>query len=116
MVPVRGKIVDARKKPVGGIIVRFWPSPGHAASRDGVAQTDGAFELTCVPGKYEVTLMHIPGQHGGDPATGGTATPDKGKAPRTSIPASFLDAAKTPWRGIDVPAEGRTDLELVLGD
>ena len=116
MVPVRGKIVDARKKPVGGIIVRFWPSPGHAASRDGVAQTDGTFELTCAPGKYEVTLMHIPGQHGGDPATGGTATPDKGKAFKTSIPARFLAAADTPWRGIDVPAEGRTDLELVLGD
>ena len=113
-VPVRGKVIDAQKKPVAGVIIRFWPQPNYSGSRDGATQTDGSFEVSCPPGKYEVTLMHIPSQHGGDPGAGGTAKAGKSASGKTAIPPRLLDVKKTPWRDIDVPAEGRSGLELAV--
>jgi hypothetical protein len=115
-VPVRGKIVDAQKKPVAGVIVRFWPQPGHASSRDAATQSDGSFEVSCPPGKFEVTLMHIPLQHGGDPGAGATAKPGKSAGSKTFIPQPLLTVDRTPWRNIEVPAEGRSGLELTVAE
>jgi hypothetical protein len=115
-VSVSGKLFDAQKKPVGGVIVRFWPQPDHAGSHDGVAQNDGSFDLKCPPGKYDVTLMAIPSQQGAEPAAGGTVNPDKSKAPKTNIPERFLDVRKTPLRNIEVPADGRGGIELTLAE
>jgi hypothetical protein len=115
-VPVRGMVLDAQKKPVAGVIVRFWPSDQRGAPTDMVTQKDGAFELSCLPGKYHVTLMNVPAQHGADPASGTTPDPTKSKGAQARIPPRLTDVNKTPWRDIDVPGEGRNGLELVIAE
>ena len=115
-VAVRGKVFDARKKAMAGVIVRFWPQPTHASSTDGLTTADGSFEVQCVPGKYEVTLQAVPLQFGGEPAAMPAPDAKKGSAPRASFPVRFKDVAKTPWRDIDVPDGGRDGVELVIAE
>ena len=92
--------------------MRFWLEPNHPGSHDGPTQADGSFELSCVPGKYAVTLINIPTKHS-DPGAGATVNPGQ-PAAKTTIPTRFQVAHTTPWRGIEVSVEGRSGLELAI--
>jgi hypothetical protein len=117
---VRGHILDARNKPVTGVIVRFWPSDLRSSSVGGDPATggDGSFEIHCPPGKYHITLMAIPAQRGADPAAGPSTPQGKVTAAKTktNVPGQYLDAATTPWRDIVIGAGGLGGLDLKIAE
>jgi hypothetical protein len=116
-VTVRGKILDARQKPLAGVIVRFWPADLQGGSAgDRLTGADGTFEVSCPPGKYHVTLMAVPAAHGADPASGKAPQPAKSPATPATIPPSYQDAQKTPWRDIHVGPGGRAGLVLAIAE
>ena len=101
-VVVKGRVTQADGKPVANMIVTFTArEEGNKSSRP-IAMLDaaGQYEVTCIPGKYKVSLAAIPVQAGGgSPAGGGDA--NVGKLPvagdQKAIPIKYRDAESSPW-------------------
>src|SRR5262249_60604628 len=70
---------------------------------------DGTFRVSCVPGKYKVTL--VPGGSATPAKPGGPEGAPAGPAPRSpwGLPESYQSASSTPWL-VEIPVTRKADL------
>jgi hypothetical protein len=116
-VAVAGRVVASDGKPFPRLVLSFHPQ--DESNRRNMPSAvpnpaDGKFSLTCLPGRYKVTLVIERGPAGGvsEPSSkGGLVQP--GAAPPQQY-LRYQTVADTPW-SIDVPASGMDDLVLTLG-
>jgi hypothetical protein len=120
-VSVAGKIVAADGKPIGNLVITFHAQ--EAANADarptGHVKADGSFNLEnqFLPGRYKVTVVPIPSQHG-TAESGGLLTDAPGvnaggaKTPADRL-ASYRNSSGSPWE-VDVPPEGDAAMTLVV--
>ena len=117
-VAVTGRVLDAAKKPITGMLITFHLQGGAQAgnSRSDALDKEGRFKVEIIPGQYKVTLAPIPSQHGATDGTGELAVPPgKGLDPKKpakdkGIPHAYSDAQSSPW-DVNIPPEGK---ELTL--
>jgi hypothetical protein len=115
-VPVTGQVVDAAGKPVTKLMISFHAQDGpQAGNRPADAlDKDGRFKVSCVPGRYKVTLAPIPSSHGSTEGGEELAAPPAKRAepPKRfqGIPRAYSDAASSPW-DVTILPEGK---ELTL--
>jgi hypothetical protein len=115
-VPVKGKVIH-QGKAVAGAHVTFWPKNSREKQVDAFADSQGAFELECIPGAYKVTVL--PGSRSGDPSGAEGSGPIDSRAPAAPatggppLPKNVQDAVRTPL-SVDVPAGGTDDVVLKL--
>jgi hypothetical protein len=114
-VAVAGKLYLG-EKPLAGVIVRFWAQQQNVANADALTQANGGFELKLPPGKYDVTLMAVPAAGQQPPEVGLAPAPGAkaGSPAKASFPARFLNRETTGWRGVEIPALGRNNLDLEI--
>jgi hypothetical protein len=102
-VPVKGKVLFTEGEGAAGVLVRFQPLDDSNKSNFPEAQTNqgGGFSLSCLKGRYQVTVVPIVGGHG---ATN-TGPMDAGAISKDN-----------PFRGqsweVTVPEEGKSDLVI----
>ena len=115
-VPVKGKVIH-QGKAVAGAHVTFWPKNSREKQVDAFADSQGAFELECIPGAYKVTVL--PGSRSGDPSGAEGSGPIDSRAPAAPptggppLPKNVQDAVRTPL-SVDIPAGGTDDVVLKL--
>ncbi len=119
-VEARGHVQYANRKPGTGLVLIFHPQDEANCRHTPTVETDaedGTFSLSCLPGRYKVTVAEPPQ---GPPPEGGpsVAPPSKtpvraGKVPAWVTSAGYKNPRETPW-DIEVPASGTNDLVLVL--
>jgi hypothetical protein len=114
-VNVEGEVRFGDGQPVPEMLLLFHPQ--EAANRNDrpspFIKGDGQFKISCLPGKYKITIMPIPGTK---PGGSGTAQPpDKTALTKELFPGDgiYRDVANTPWV-VDVPKRGRNDLVLIM--
>jgi hypothetical protein len=117
-VPVQGKVVQAQGQPVADIIVTFHPQ--EEVNKGGGLPTqlsakDGSFRLTCLRGRYKVTLASpASGPGHAPPAGSGPAAPPPSTARQSAgIPSAYRTPESTPWELV-VPPGGTSDLVLTV--
>jgi hypothetical protein len=111
-VAVKGRVLN-QKKPLAGVVVRFWREDKAGGSTDQLTDAEGKFSLTCLPGRYVVTVLSAPAAGGvPNPADAG-ATVKPGEI-KSTIPPQYQDVERTPWRNIAVHETGRENLLLEI--
>lgn len=120
IVPVGGK-VSYKGTPIEGAIITFLPD-GTGRPATATSSAGGVFSLTTVdasgamPGKYKVTVDKVEyaaaGASSMEAASTGNAA--EGRAKR-ALPKKYAEAASTPLT-IEVPANGKKDIDFVLVD
>jgi hypothetical protein len=109
-VAIKGKAQYEGGKPVAEMILTFHPLDESNKNTRPVQVTDkqGNFSLTCVKGRYKVTLAAVPkGPAGGGPSGGNVPGPD------SDINNAYRDREKTPWL-VDVPESGKENIVLTV--
>jgi hypothetical protein len=110
-VVIKGKAQYDDGKPVAEMILTFHPQDESNKNTRPVQVTDkeGKFSVSCVKGRYKVTLAPMPkGTAGGGPG-GYVPGPDYS----SSINSLYRDQERTPWL-IDVPETGKDNIVLTL--
>jgi hypothetical protein len=112
-VPVKGN-VTCDGKPVGGVVVTFWPEDKGRRSASAICDQAGKFSLQCVSGWYKVTVSANL-QGGGEPTVGGGTPGAAGGPPKQAlaVPAHYAATSSTPLR-IEVPEGGSDNLAVTL--
>ena len=111
-VEVQGTLTTESGKPLEALLLRFHPQEEkneRGSILACVTDEKGTFAGECLPGKYKVTVLAIPVQHGGSPASA-TTTATAGKS-KVAIPANYKSPANTPLE-IDIPVEGKRNVVL----
>lgn len=94
-VEITGRL-SVEGKPFGNVMLTLHPQDADAQGQRPTAlvKADGTFAVSCLPGKYKVTLSPLP--HGpGDAGPGTGTTP--GATAAAGIPATYSMATSTPW-------------------
>jgi hypothetical protein len=117
-VPVKGKVVDERPgRQPAQLVVTFHPQDelNKGSLPSAVTTKEGTFSLTCLRGRYKVTLAAPPTGHGhADPAAGGGPgpAPAPGKPP-AAVPPAYQAPERTPLE-VAIPEIGKDDLVLTV--
>jgi hypothetical protein len=115
-VPVSGKVEYQGGKPLAVVVLAFHPLDDTNKNNYPTTQTDkaGKFSLTCLKGRYKVTIAAIPqgDASANTPEQGGLAVPKKGQ-PESGPLSAYQRLDKTPWE-IDVPDDGKANLVLTI--
>lgn len=109
-VEVQGTLTTESGKPLDALLLRFHPQEEKNATGSVltcVTEEKGTFVGQCLPGKYKVTVLAIPVQYGGSPASV-TTTATVGKSTVT-LQGLYNSPADTPLE-IDIPAEGKRNV------
>jgi hypothetical protein len=118
-VAVSGRVVNSAGKPITGMLVSLHAQEGvHAGDRPSAPlDRDGRFSLTCIPGRYKVTLAPIPIHHGNAEGNGELAAPaaKRPEPPKGGVPRRYSDAQSSPW-DVTIPPEGKELLLRVEGN
>jgi hypothetical protein len=111
-VAVKGKAQYEGGKPVADMILTFHPQDESNKNTRPVQVTDkdGNFSLSCVKGRYKVTLAAVPKGTAGSGGPGGYVP---GPEYSSNINSLYRDPEKTPWL-IDVPETGKDNILLTL--
>ena len=110
-VTLKGHLLKADGTPAPPMVLTLQPQEDvNKSSMPSVAtKEDGSFEVRCLPGRYKVTAAPIPRKGHGNPGPGGAEGPGAGTTPGAPSKAS----APRSWE-VEVPADGKSDLELKL--
>ena len=111
VVSISGRVTDAKGKPIGNGMLSFAPAdPANQADRP-MAQVaaDGMFSVSCLPGRYKVTLVPLPKAAGHVPEGGEVTTPDKVQPGPKGMPKG---GSSQPSWDIDVKATGNDEFKL----
>ena len=111
-VAIKGKAQYEGGKPVADMILTFHPQDESNKNTRPVQVTDknGDFSLSCVKGRYKVTLAAIPK---GTTGSGGPGGYVPGPEYSSNINSIYRDPEKTPWL-IDVPDAGKDNIVLTV--
>lgn len=109
-VTITGRVTDPAGKPVGAGMLSFAPAdPDNQGDRPMVqVQADGTFGVSCLPGRYKVTLVPLPKAAGHVPEGGDVVTPEKAQAG----PKGMLKGSTQPSWDIEVKATGNDEFKL----
>jgi hypothetical protein len=116
-VAVKGRVSRADGKPVTNMLVTFTPrdEQNRATRPTALLDSNGRYEVKCVPGKYKVNLAPIPVQAGGG-SPAGSGDGSVGKVPTRGdlkpIPPKYRDAETSPWEVIVTPGQTEEAPEL----
>jgi hypothetical protein len=117
-VPVGGTVV-CQGKPLGGVVVTFWPQDqerqGVVKPANAVSEQDGTFKLSCPEGLYKVTLVVAP-TPGNAPILDkreAKAPPKRPVVAASGIPEVYRRPESTPL-SVTVPAEGAEKVTLLI--
>ncbi len=119
-VPVGGK-VSYKGTAIEGAIITFIPE-GNGRPATATTLAGGVYSLTtldapgAMPGKYKVTIDKVEYGTGGTSSmeAASTGNPAEGKVKR-ALPKKYAEAASTPL-AIEVPADGKKDIDFVIVD
>jgi hypothetical protein len=114
-VAVKGKVVLAGKA-VSDARVTFWPKDSRENQVEGFTDSQGAFEMSCPPGFYKVTVQPV--AKSVDPAGAANGGPIKASnliaaTGGPTLPKYVQNPVQTTLK-VDVPAGGAEDMILRL--
>jgi hypothetical protein len=114
-VAVKGKLLNATGAPAANLVLTFFPDDRASEQKSTFSKNDGSFEVELVPGNYSATLKHI-AAHGHLPGSGGVGGGDKVKdgLKVEPFPSKYEEQKSTPFRNVQVPEAGRSDLVLKI--
>jgi len=109
-VQVRGKVLNADGTPLAERVIALHPQEASNKnnSPSGLVDKEGAFSLSCLRGRYKVTLRPIPHKGGGGAGPG-----PKVKNQDSSPMAKYESPLSTPLE-VTIPEGGKDDLLLKL--
>jgi hypothetical protein len=110
-VSVGGRVLS-QGRGVPSAAVVFWPEDDQGRVADAVTNSQGDFQVTCLPGAYKVTVAPFDAGTVAGVEEGGPRGPVE-PPERPDIPARYRNQATTGLR-IEAPAQGAEGVELVL--
>jgi hypothetical protein len=112
-VQVRGKVITADGKPVSGLVITFYPQEDVNRQKvpSDLLGKEGTFSVTCLRGRYKVTVAPVPVQGSGMPGAGPDITKTSAK---DGNPLSISRPTATTPPEVTISEGGQDDLVLKL--